>query len=119
MAPLFIYLKRKKNTMKAVGIIKSFVVAIILFVASPSFASVPNAVAPTTPVETPDEQIARLTRRIEEIRDMDKSNMSRAERKALKNEVKEIKDQVKATGGGVYLSVGALILVIILLIVLL
>jgi hypothetical protein len=41
---------------------------------------------------------------------MDKSDMSRAEKKELRNEVKEI-CTFKATGG-IYLSVGAIIIVI-------
>ena len=46
--------------------------------------------------------------RLIEIRDMDKSNLSRADRKLLRKEVKEIKTTMRATSDGVYLSIGEL-----------
>ncbi|WP_181368958.1 hypothetical protein [Flavobacterium pallidum] len=60
-----------------------------------------------------------LLDRLEEIKAMDKSDMSRAERKALRKEVRAIKSELRSTGGGVYLSVGAIIIIILLLILLL
>ena len=60
-----------------------------------------------------------LTQRLEEIRSMNKSEMTRLEKKSLRNEVKEIKKEMKVMSGGVYLSVGAIIIVILLLILLL
>ncbi|MBC5842749.1 MAG: hypothetical protein K2Y30_03995 [Flavobacteriaceae bacterium] len=57
--------------------------------------------------------------RLEEIKEMDKSDMSRAEKKELRKEVKEIKTDLKSTGNGVYLSVGAIIIIVLLLILLL
>lgn len=57
--------------------------------------------------------------RLDEIKEMDKSDMSRAEKKELRQEVKEIKAELKSTGNGVYLSVGAVIIIILLLILLL
>ncbi|MFZ4100370.1 MAG: hypothetical protein ACOYKR_00315 [Sphingobacterium thalpophilum] len=66
-----------------------------------------------------ENQIARisdLTRRVEEIKNMDKSDLSRTQRKALRNELIDIKKEVKATNGGVYLSVGAIIIILLVLI---
>jgi hypothetical protein len=60
-----------------------------------------------------------LIERLNEIEAMDKSKLSRTERKQLKTEVKTIKAQLKQISGGVYLSAGALIIVIILLILIL
>lgn len=57
--------------------------------------------------------------RLEEIKAMDKSDLSRSEKKELRKEVKEIKAELKSTGNGVYLSVGAIIIIILLLILLL
>ncbi len=58
--------------------------------------------------------------RLEEIKAMDVSSMSRTEKKALRKETKAMEKEVRQTnGGGVYLSVGALLLIIILLVVLL
>lgn len=60
----------------------------------------------------------RLLDRLEEINAMDKSTMSRSEKRELRREVKEIQKTMEI-GGGVYISVGALILILILLIILL
>lgn len=64
-------------------------------------------------------QLRRITERVEEIKSMDKSNLSRTEKKELRKELKELKKQSKALGGGVYLSVGAIIIIILLLILIL
>lgn len=60
-----------------------------------------------------------LMNRLEEIKAMDKSNMSSVEKKALRKEVRSIKKSLKEVGGGVYLSVGAIIIIVLLLILLL
>lgn len=57
--------------------------------------------------------------RLEEIKEMDKSELSRSERKELRKEVRTIKSNLAASGNGVYLSVGAIIIIILLLILLL
>ncbi|HEY0176565.1 MAG TPA: hypothetical protein VGC08_09320 [Pedobacter sp.] len=64
-------------------------------------------------------QLEKITNRVEEIRAMDKSHMSRSEKKELRKELKEMKSQARAMGGGVYLSVGAIIIIILLLILIL
>jgi len=65
-------------------------------------------------------QFERITNRVEEIRNMDKSHLSRAEKKELRKELKEMKNQARAIGGGgVYLSVGAIIIIILVLILIL
>lgn len=65
-------------------------------------------------------QLQEVQRRVEEIRSMDKSDLSRQERKELRKELREMKDQARAiSGGGVYLSVGAIIIIILLLILIL
>lgn len=67
-----------------------------------------------------EAQLKRITQRVEEIRHMDKSDLSSTERKALRKELRDMKDQARAiTGGGVYLSVGAIIIIILLLILIL
>ncbi|HSD06335.1 MAG TPA: hypothetical protein VLC96_03740, partial [Flavobacterium sp.] len=60
-----------------------------------------------------------MLNRLEEIKKMDKSNLTRAEKKELREEVKTIKANLKATGHGVYLSIGAIIIIVLLLILLL
>lgn len=64
-------------------------------------------------------QLKRITDRVEEIKAMDKSELSKDERKALRKELRELKQEARAIGGGVYLSVGAIIIIILLLILIL
>jgi len=57
--------------------------------------------------------------RLNELNSMDKSKLTSAEKKNLRKEVKSINHKLREIGGGVYLSVGAVILIAILLIILL
>jgi len=73
-------------------------------------------------VELTAEQAQRaqvMMNRLEEIKAMDKSNLTRTEKKALRKEVKTIKTAMADLNGGVYLSVGAIIIIVLLLILLL
>jgi hypothetical protein len=60
-----------------------------------------------------------LNKRLEEIKAIDKSDLTRIEKKELRKEVREIKSTLKASGNGVYLSIGAIIIIVLLLILLL
>lgn len=64
-----------------------------------------------------EEEIKLLEMRIEEIRDMNKSDLTGEEKKDLKNELRDIREQMRKADG-IYLSVGALILILILLVIL-
>lgn len=66
---------------------------------------------------TPEVKI--MYGRLEEIKAMDKSSMTSVEKKELRKEVKTIKANLKASNNGVYLSVGALVIIVLLLIVIL
>jgi hypothetical protein len=77
----------------------------------------PNAVK-THPKEVPAE-VQKMLDRLDEIKEIDKSTLTRVEKKELRKEVREIKATLKASGNGVYLSVGAIIIIILLLILLL
>jgi hypothetical protein len=82
-----------------------------------TFAAEKN-IAVTEPKEIPAEVQVKLDR-LEEIKEMDKSSLNSSEKKELRKEVREIKADLKSTGNGVYLSVGAIIIIILLLILLL
>ncbi len=72
--------------------------------------------------ETKEKEAAEaevLLNRLNEIKAMDKSNLSSMERKELRSEVKVTKERLKDIGGGVYLSVGAIIVILLVLIILL
>lgn len=64
------------------------------------------------------EELSMLTERLNVIQGMDYSKMTRLEKKQLKLEVREIKKKITDLGGGVYISAGALIVILILLIIL-
>jgi len=69
--------------------------------------------------ESQTARIEQISKRVEEIKNMDKSELSRQDRKDLRSELKEMKKEAKALSGGVYLSVGAIIIIILLLILIL
>jgi hypothetical protein len=60
----------------------------------------------------------RLVARVYEIRSMDLNALNKAERSTLRKELVSIKEQLSHPAGGVYISVGGLILLILLLIIL-
>lgn len=57
--------------------------------------------------------------RLEEIKEMDKSELTAVEKRELRKEVRTLKADLKTAGGGLYVSVGAAILIVLLLILLL
>lgn len=96
--------------------------ALLSLAVTPAMAGTPTDPPTTTVNNNEAENAARaevLKNRLEEIKAMDKSEMTRAERKALRKEVKAIKTELATTSNGVYLSVGAIIIIILLLILLL
>lgn len=100
-----------------------FYFAVALSVSPMAYA---GPIVPPDPIENMESKTeaesaraAMLIDRLEEIKAMDKSEMSRSEKKELRKEVKAIKSELKSTGNGVYLSVGAIIIIILLLILLL
>ena len=64
-------------------------------------------------------ELANIMSRVDEIRGMDKSNLTKVERKALRTELKDMKKRANGLNQGVYLSVGAIIVIILLLILIL
>jgi hypothetical protein len=74
--------------------------------------------APANPVER-SAAWKSLNTRLETIQQVDKTNLDFGERRALKQEAKSIKKQMRVLNGGVYLSAGAVIVIVLLLILLL
>jgi hypothetical protein len=61
-----------------------------------------------------------LVERVDAIDNMDKTQLKPSEKRELRKELRSIKHQLQASeGGGIYISVGAVILILILLIILL
>lgn len=73
---------------------------------------------PENPKKIPAE-VRLMLNRLDEIKEMDKSALSRSEKKELRKEVKTIKKNLRVSGsGGIYLSVGAVVIILLLLIIL-
>jgi hypothetical protein len=94
---------------------KTVVLALLLTLSSPVVASTD----PPTRHENKDASVLALQTRLEEIRAINREELTKEERKALRREIKEIKKELAALRGGVYLSVGAILLIALLLILLL
>ena len=99
--------------------IASLVLLIAIALPASSAIIVPASSQTNSAAKTDNARAQQLLQRLEYIKGMDKSEMTRLEKKSLRKEVKEIKKEMKVMSGGVYLSVGAIIIVILLLILLL
>lgn len=62
------------------------------------------------------EEITRMNKRVEEIRAIDKSDMTVAEKRELRKESKGIKENVRKGGEVIYISGGTILLIILILI---
>jgi hypothetical protein len=67
---------------------------------------------------SPDVQ--RIVDRVNELKAIDKSEMSREEKKELRVEIRELKEEANAASknGGIYISTGAIIIILLLIIIL-
>jgi len=100
--------------MKKLTLRLSIALMLLAFAPAEMFANV------TDPIETVESaRVNVLLNRLEEIKAMDKSDLSSSERKALRKEVRATKKEMKQVGGGVYLSIGAILLIVLVLILLL
>ncbi|MFD0988523.1 hypothetical protein ACFQ1R_00315 [Mariniflexile jejuense] len=70
-----------------------------------------------TPTEIPAE-VKTMLDRLEEIKNMDKSNLKPSERKELRKEVRDMKKKIRKSGNGIYISSGAIILILLILLIL-
>ena len=105
-----------------------FFVIVMIFTMSSTFAFAnkadrkSNSDKSAVPVKTENTlsevEISRLTNRVEEIRNLDKSDMSLKEKSELKKELRDIKKSVEKNGGTVYIGGATLVLIIILVLLL-
>ena len=77
----------------------------------------PPVHATTKTTEIPPE-VKIMIDRLYEIKELDKSTLSRDEKKELRKEVRAIKKSVRASGNGLYISSGAIIIILLLIIIL-
>ena len=70
-----------------------------------------------TPAET--ALVNTMVTRLNEIKMMDIKSMNSSQKKELRKEVRAIKSDLRKAGEGIYLSVGAILIIILLLVLLL
>ena len=106
--------------MKTISKLRSVIIMLVMATTLPTYSTtIVKTGVPISNTTANDSKTEVLLNRLKEIRDMDKSNLSRAEKKSLRKEVKEIKTTMRTTSNGVYLSIGAIIIIILLLILIL
>lgn len=96
------------------------VLLLLAFLSTPLKAittTFPITTATTTPT-TESAAANALIARLGEIKTMDKSTLNASEKKQLRQETRSIKRALKKMSGGVYFSVGAIIVILILLLLL-
>ena len=94
------------------------IVTVCILAFSPMIANAKSPENPTavTHIKGDTAGLYRLVNRVEEIKAIDKSKLSFAEKRELRKELRGIKDQMKAMDY-IYISAGTLLLIIILLII--
>lgn len=96
-----------------------FAIVMIFTLSATSFAS-KSDLKSNAPVATENklssEEVSRMTSRVEEIRKMDKTDMSVSEKRELRKESKGIKENVRKSGEIIYISGGTLLLIILIII---
>lgn len=119
----------KTNYLRVKKLLLGLIAGFLLLMSSPTQLKAdtePTAISvpATTTVKSPE--VATMELRLNEIKAMDTKALSSAEKKELRKEVRGIKSDLKANSesasvnnGGVYVSVGAAIVIVLLLILLL
>jgi len=78
-----------------------------------------NVVLATNNTKEIPVEVKVMLNRLDEIKAMDKSSLKFSEKKALRKEVRAINSTLRSTGNGIYLSAGAIIIILLILILIL
>ena len=101
-------------------LVKTVLIMLCISLSLPAFSNTVNPAVEFSGV--PADNLGKTTElltRLKEIKSMNMENLSRSEKKDLRKEVKQIRKELKAAKNGIYLSVGAIIIIVLLLILLL
>ncbi len=104
--------------MKKVTIYLMILMISVSIIPNSVFATEKNPVAISNPPKEVPAEVQVMLDRLKEIKAMDKSDMDRSEKKELRKEVRAINTSLATTNNGIYLSVGALLVIIILILIL-
>jgi hypothetical protein len=104
--------------MKKIAYSLSLLMLFLSFV--PSAISKEKEPEPNKKTLSPEDQarLDQLENRFLEIKAMDFSSMKKSERKEVRKELREINKESKGLGGGVYISTGAIIIILLLILIL-
>jgi hypothetical protein len=105
--------------MKKISLYAMILMVSLSSISSPLFATEKNPMVVTSKTKEGQAEITKLMTRLETIKAMDKSTLDRSEKRVLLKEVRAIKSELKDKRHGVYVSVGAFIIIILLLVILL
>lgn len=83
-----------------------------------AYAAEKNSTTISSPPKEVPAEVQVMLDRLKEIKAMDKSDMNRSEKKALRKEVRAINAGLRTSGNGIYLSLGAILIIILLIILL-
>jgi len=101
----------------------SFVATLVLLFSINTAVRATNDVVPTeesikTSKNVESAEAKAILTRLDEIKAIDKSDMTSKQKKELRKEVRTLRTQLAAIGGGVYISAGALIIILLLILLL-
>ena len=106
--------------MKKMALLLTVVTMLLVFVPTQSNATSTNGTSSLVdPLAAKSEKANVLVLRLNEIKALDKSKLNSSEKRVLRKEVRSIKHELNTMGSGVYVSVGAIIIIALLLIILL
>ena len=88
--------------------------AVLIFTSMTTNAALVSNNQPSKAMEQTDSRLAEIKQRVEEIRAMDKSQLNKRERRNLRNELKDMKRELKRREGGIYISTAAIIAAVLL-----
>lgn len=98
---------------------KKLVAIVTLFLSVQFLTAAPLKDPKVDLTEAQKVRLSEIEFRLAEIKSMDFGAMSKNEIKDVRTELKEMKEEARELGRGVYLSVGAIIIIILLLILIL
>ncbi len=92
---------------------------VVIFMVSPVLANNTNKNDPEKEAKY-SQEVQRIVDKVNTLKDIDRSEMSREEKKELKAEIRELKDAANEANknGGIYISTGAVIIILLLIIIL-
>lgn len=81
-------------------------------------AAIANDGKEPAPLSLEDEmRLGEINERVLEIKAMNFAKMTKADKKEIRKELREINKEAKDVGGGVYISAGAIIIILIILLI--